>query len=133
MSVDEWLKAGETCEVLFELSAVDGRDDLVRLTPWLRAVGPLAALALELPRAAIAAVRPAAEGMASHVRLAHLEFRPGSAIALDELYRQVGTRLRAAGPGGVVFYAGGRSDMRRVYDFVPGAGLTGVLTVKLME
>jgi hypothetical protein len=105
VSVDEWLTSDRSSDVLFALAPVAGRDDLVQVTPWLRGVGPLAMLALELPKAVIAGVRPAAEGTARAPRLAYLDFRSGSEIALDELYRQIAQRPVAKG------------DQRRVEDF----------------
>jgi len=124
MSVDEWLRSEETGDVLFALAPVIGRDDLVRVTPWLRTVGLFTALALELPRTVIAKVRPAA-GLAPLLRLAHLEFQPGSVIALDGLYRQVGERASTANPTAstgdpaatVILFAVARGDVRRVTDF----------------
>src|SRR5262249_23910702 len=132
VSIDEWLKADEISPIVFELSTVAGRDDLVRVTPWLRAVVPLAALSLDLPRTAIAGVRPATEGMASHARLVHLEFRPESAISLDQLYHQIGGRISVAGPVTALLYAVARGDIRLVRDFVSGAGVTAFIIHPLM-
>ena len=87
-TVDEWLNLELKPELLFELAAITGRDDLVRVTPWHRALGPLAFLSLDLPKAAIAAVRPATYS-ASPARLVDLDFRPDSMISLQELYSKL--------------------------------------------
>jgi hypothetical protein len=97
MTVDQLLAKQNEVKPLATIESVDGKPDLVKVTPWLQSTGCLCTLALVFPKAVIASVNPT--GKTHHccgksLQIVEVTFEKGAQVAVADVFAQAASSAR---------------------------------------
>jgi hypothetical protein len=92
LTVDQLLAQQQEMKPQATLEPVEGKPEVVKVTPWLPATGCLCHLALVLPKTAIASVRLTGEVhycCAKRLQVVEVTFAKGAQVSVTEVFSQV--------------------------------------------
>jgi hypothetical protein len=97
MAVDQLLAQQEQAKPLATIAPVEGKPDLVKVTPWLESTGCFCASALVLPKAVIASVSLTGEThhcCGKSLRVVEVTFAKGAQVAVADVFAQAAAPAR---------------------------------------
>jgi hypothetical protein len=91
MTVDQLLAKQNEVKPLATIEPVEGKPDLVKVTPWLQSIGCLCTSALVFPKAVIASVNPT--GKTHHccgksLQIVEVTFGKGAQVSVADVFAQ---------------------------------------------